>query len=147
MPVYDYRCAECGASDEVVHKLDSPYVCSCGGSCHEVRCECGGICHKIMRGVPVIGVLPSKPRVVSGHVLDSNSAVRAHDAAMLAKGMVPVSANETAWRQKIDRVQRKTDLAAVRLGFRDDGERQEFMRENTRREKAGERKKLTPIGT
>ena len=148
MPLYDYRCENCGAEDEIAHKLDSSYACSCGGSCHEVRCECGGLCHKIIRGVMVVGVLPSKPLVVGpGQALTSNAAVRAHDAKMQAKGLVPVSESDPVWRRKLDRVQKKTDLAAVRLGFRDDGERQEFMRENSRREAAGKPKKLTPIGT
>lgn len=129
MPLYDYYCAACDVHDET-------FVALADYDPNGLPCpDCGA---QAKRGVPAVltvGPMPSKPLTIKqiGRSFESNGELRRYKAEHPEARFVEPSSRE--WRTHVDKTREKCEASAKRHGFRDHEARQNWRKDNAKREK------------
>jgi len=122
MPIYDVRClADCG----YFHDLYFPV-----SECDNITCPvCSNATEIIIRTVPTIGPMPSKPLVVKqlGKTFESAKELRDYKRANPDLQFMPSSG--TNWQSHKDKVREKANLRCQKAGFNDLKDRQRQMKQ------------------
>ena len=112
MPMYDFKCVgDCGYFEDMFVLLADR---------DDVVCpECAGPLSTVIRAVPVIGPMPSKPLVVKqvGRTFESNAEWRKYQADN--PGCQIQSADSKSWQDHVDAVRNKVEATSKKMGYRD----------------------------
>ena len=112
MPLYDFKCgAGCGYFEDMFVLLADRDKVVCPG--------CDGPLSTVIRGVPVIGPMISKPLVVKQIGRSFESAGEWRDYQRENPGCQVLSADSTAWKKHQDTVKEKVEVTSRKMGYRD----------------------------
>lgn len=129
MPLYDFKCTEgCGYFEDMFVLLADRDKVVCP--------SCAGPLSTVIRGVPVIGPMISKPMVVKQIGRSFESAGEWRDYQRKNPDCQVLSAGSTEWKKHRDSVKEKVEATSRKMGYRD-FEHRSAHRKKEKRKKSG----------
>lgn len=122
MPMYDFKCkGSCGYFEDMFVLLADKDKVVCP--------SCAGPLQTVIRGVPVIGPMPSKPLVVSHIGRKFESAGEWKEYQRKNPDCQVISADSKEWRDHRDSVKEKVEATSRKMGYRDYAHRSAHRKE------------------
>lgn len=135
MPLYEFRCDDCGDIFEGICSVSKRKDNLCG--------RCDGPTTILIAPVMTVGPMPSKPFTVDGHDIPfhSNGELRDYKKANPKEHFL--QANDKVWTDHVDDVRNRCEAKAKKMGYRDLEQRRKGLKEHKKtvaRLESGEKK-------